>query len=306
MEHHHSHHHSHHNHHHHQVNNYNKAFAFGIILNVVFIIVEVVYGIIANSSALIADAGHNTSDVFGLLFAWGAIWLAGRKPQGDYSYGYKKSTILISLTNAVILFVAAAFILHNAIEKIITPEPVASTQIMIVAGIGIVINGITALLFMKGQKHDLNIKGAFMHMAADAAVSLGVVVSGLLIKYTGYTIIDPIMSLIIVFIIVIGTWKLFQSSVKLALSAVPEGLSIKEVKNAILKIEAVDSIHDLHIWALSTSENALSAHVTTKVNSANNLLSDIQKELSSQFNIEHTTIQIEKGDSEFNCEQRCN
>lgn len=296
-----------HNHdHNQQTKNYSKAFAFGIILNIIFIIVEVFYGLIANSSALIADAGHNVSDVLGLIFAWFGIWLADRKPKGKYSFGFKKSTIQISLFNAIILFVAAAFILKNAIDKFTNPEPVAGLQVMIVAGIGIVINGITALLFMKGQKNDLNIKGAFLHMASDALVSLGVVVSGLLIKYTGFVLIDPITSLIIVFMIVAGTWKLFKDSIKLSIDAVPEKINLNKIKESILQNKEVESIHDLHIWALSTSENSLSVHIKTRSKETGKILTVINKMLSQDFDLKHNTIQIESDDNDFTCGGYCN
>lgn len=285
-----------HNHNHNHDTNYNKAFGFGIILNVLFIAVELIYGFIANSSALVADAGHNASDVLGLVFAWIAIWLAHQKPKGRFTYGFKKSTILISVLNAMILFVAVGFILWDAIGKFKNPEQVAGTQVMIVAGIGVVINTLTALLFVKGQKDDLNIKGAFLHMAADAAVSLGVVVAGLAIRYTGANWIDPLMSIIIAIIIIWGTWSLFSDSIKLALDAAPRNIKISEVEEAIAKLEHVEQFHDLHIWALSTSENALSVHIASNIKNSNILLAEIKEMLNKKFHISHTTIQIEATD----------
>lgn len=292
-----------HSHNHNHGTNYNKSFAIGITLNVIFIAVELFYGLIANSSALIADAGHNASDVLGLVFAWIAIWLANRKPQGRYTYGFKKSTILISVLNAMILFVAVGFILWDAIGKFKNPEPVAGNQVMIVAAIGVVINTLTALMFVKGQKNDLNIKGAFLHMAADAAVSLGVVIAGLLIRNTGANWIDPLMSIVIVVIIVWGTWKLFIDSIKLALDATPQSINISEMRYKLLSFKEVVSIHDLHVWALSTSENALSVHIISKTENSTWLLGEIKNTLAKEFKITHTTIQIEESDSQLDCEE---
>ncbi len=287
--------------HDHITNNYNRSFALGIGLNVIFIAIELFYGFVANSSALIADAGHNTSDVLGLLFAWFAIWLASKKPKNRYSYGFKKSTILISLLNAVLLFVAVFFIGWDAVGKFKNPEPVGGTQIMIVAGIGVVINTLTALLFIKGQKNDLNIKGAFLHMAADAAVSLGVVIGGLLIKQIGALWIDPVMSFIIILVIMWGTWGLFIESINLALDAVPRNIDYKAVEQKLKNIEGVDELHDLHIWALSTNENSLSVHLVSTNTDNDTLLKKVKDMLEKQFNLHHTTIQIENYNSDIHC-----
>jgi cobalt-zinc-cadmium efflux system protein len=283
--------------------NHNKAFAIGIGLNIAFVVIESFYGIIANSSALLADAGHNASDVLSLIFAWFAIWLATKKPKGRYTYGFKKTTILISVLNAFLLFGAVIAIGWDAVDKLINPEPVAGTQVMIVAGIGVVINTITALMFLKGQKDDLNIKGAFLHMAADAGVSLGVVISGLLILKTGLQWIDPIMSFIIILVILWGTWKLFTESIRLALDAVPKNIDLEEVKASILNHDEVEAIHDLHIWAMSTSENSLSAHLIAPHANQDKLLNDIQNIVSKQYSITHLTIQIEKDNSQLNCKE---
>ena len=292
-----------HNHGHTHRANYNKAFAIGIGLNIIFVVVEVFYGLIANSSALLADAGHNVSDVLGLVFAWFAIWMSTKKPSGRYTYGYKKTTILISVLNAFLLFGAVIAIGWDAIEKFKNPEPVAGNQVMIVAGIGVLINTITALMFLKGQKDDLNIKGAFLHMAADAGVSLGVVISGLLIIKTGLHWIDPIMSFIIIFVILWGTWKLFTESIRLALDAVPSNIKLDDVKSAILNKEGVIELHDLHLWAMSTNENALSAHVITSLQKTDALLGSLQKSLAKKFNISHVTIQIENETNNLNCKE---
>jgi cobalt-zinc-cadmium efflux system protein len=280
-----------------------KAFAIGIGLNITFVIVEVVYGFIANSSALLADAGHNASDVLGLVFAWTAAWMATIKPQGKYTYGLRKTTILVSILNALLLFGAVAIISWNAIEKLKDPEPVVGTQIIIVAAVGVIINTLTALLFLKGQKNDLNIRGAFLHMAADAGVSLGVVVAGLLIIITGKQWIDPATSLIIIFVIVWGTWKLFTASIDLALDAVPKHIDIQKVNAFLLNNKEVKSIHDLHIWALSTSQVALSVHLVVPNGTDDNFLAELKEEIDHKFGIKHITIQIENDD--IDCETVC-
>jgi len=285
--------------------NYNKAFAVGIGLNITFVAVEVFYGLIANSSALLADAGHNASDVLGLTFAWFAIWLAGRKPKGKYSYGYKKSTILISVLNALLLFAAVTAIAWDAIDKFKYPEPVAGSQVMIVAAIGVVINTLTALMFIKGQKNDLNIKGAFLHMAADAGVSLGVVIGGLLIAKTGLFWIDPLMSLLIILVIIWGTWKLFIESINLALDAVPKHINIEEVRAFLLSKNGVEDIHDFHIWGMSTSQVGLTAHLIMPQSPDDDFISNLQKELKKEFKIGHTTFQIENKISKENCNTEC-
>lgn len=284
-------------HNHSHSTNYSKAFAIGIGLNLIFIAVEVFYGLLANSSALIADAGHNASDVLGLIFAWFAIWLAKRKPKGRYSYGFKKSTILISMFNALLLFAAVAIIGWDAIDRFKNPVEVAGSQVMIVAAIGVVINTLTALLFIKGQKDDLNIKGAFLHMAADAAVSLGVVIAGLLILKTGLQWIDPTMSLIIIVVIVIGTWRLFVDSLRLALDAVPRHIKIDEIRSYLLALNKVEGLHDLHVWAMSTSEVALTVHLELSAKEDENFIVNIQTQLKETYKIEHTTFQLDYSDS---------
>ncbi len=284
--------------------NYSKAFAIGIGLNVLFVIVESFYGLMANSSALLADAGHNASDVLSLVFAWFAIWLSTKKPKGRYTYGFKKTTILISVLNAFLLFGAVIIIGWDAIDKFKNPQAVAGTQVMIVAFIGVLINTLTALMFLKGQKDDLNIKGAFLHMAADAGVSLGVVISGLLIIKTGLQWIDPAMSLIIIVVILWGTWKLFIESIRLALDAVPSSMDIEKVKLSIINQKGVSAVHDLHLWAISTNENSLSVHVITEAEKTNDLLKRIQELLLNEFSIKHATIQIEKDNAQLNC-QKC-
>ncbi len=284
---------------------YGRAFALGIGLNVTFIAVEIIYGLIANSSALLADAGHNASDVLGLVFAWTAMWLASIKPRGKYTYGLRKTTILVSILNALLLFGAVAVIAWDAIGKFKNPEPVAGSQVMIVAAIGVVINTLTALLFMKGQKDDINIKGAFLHMAADAGVSLGVVVAGLLINLTGEQWIDPVTSFLIITVVLWGTWRLFTDSVDLALDAVPKHINLEKVREFLLAQKGVENIHDLHIWAMSTTKVALTAHLIIPEGINDNFIGDLQHELEHEFGINHTTLQIENKSIEEDCEIDC-
>ena len=282
-------------HHHHSApgKEHQLAFMAGISLNIIFVIIEIFFGLSSNSSALIADAGHNVSDVMSLILSWTGIWLATRQPRGRFSYGYKKSTILISILNAIILLIAVGFILVDALPKFSHPSPVAGNQVMIVAAIGIVINGLTALLFIKGQKHDLNIKGAFLHMSADAVVSMGVVIAGLLIRETQCYWIDPVMSLIIILIIGIGTWNLLVDSVRLAMDATPRGIDPAAVRKAIMNHKEVTDVHDLHIWALSTSENAVSLHLTINSTNQESVLKTINQLIDHEFKIKQSTIQIE-------------
>ena len=296
---------SHHEHHSHSssLKNFNSAFIIGIALNVIYIVVEVVYGLLINSMALIADAGHNFSDVLGLLLAWGASYLAKIASTEKRTYGFRKSTILAAFFNAILLMIAVGAITIEAIRKLITPEPVEGTTMMIVAGIGFIINGITALLFMKGREKDLNIKGAFLHMAADAGVSLGVVIAGFVIVSTGWLWVDPAISLVIVLVITIGTWGLLRDSFHLSMDAVPKGIDLKEVGNYLKGISGVKEVHDLHIWAMSTTEIALTAHLVIPEETKDDyFLKKICGELHNKFGIEHSTIQIEKSAQSTNCE----
>lgn len=298
-----------HSHNHHisepGIQNYGRLFSIGIGLNIVFVVVEVIFGLLANSSALLADAGHNLSDVLGLAFAWAAALLATIKPKGKYTYGLRKTTILVSMLNALLLFGAMAIIGWDAINKLKNPQPVGGTQVMIVAAIGVIINTATALLFMKGQKNDLNIKGAFLHMAADAAVSLGVVVAGLLINLTGYLWIDPITSFAIIAVILWGTWGLFTDSVDLALDAVPKHIDIDRVRSFLMSREGVDDIHDLHIWAMSTTRVALTAHLVMPEGHTDFFIAELQHDIAHEFGISHTTFQIETQDMEHDCNTDC-
>lgn len=289
----------HHNHHHqHKQPNYNKAFFIGIALNSVFIAAEVIYGLAANSLALLADAGHNASDVLSLFLAWGALILAKRKPSERYTYGLQSSSILAALINAIVLLIVCGGIGWEAIQRFSQPAAVGSGTVMVVAAIGIVINGITAWLFMAGSTSDLNIRGAFLHMVADALVSLGVVLSGAAILQTGWLWLDPVISLVISILIIIGTWKLLQDSFALALHATPKHISIVKVRAYLLSLEGVQEVHDLHIWGMSTNEAALSVHLLMEgAHPGDTFLHRVAHQLEHDFAIGHSTIQIEVGDS---------
>lgn len=284
--------------------NFGRAFAIGVALNIAFVIVEAGYGFLANSLALLADAGHNLSDVFGLLLAWGALILSRRRPTDRHTYGMGRSTILAALFNAILLLVAVGGIAWAALGRFSNPVPVEGETVIWVALAGIAINTATALLFLSGSKGDLNIRGAFLHMAADAAVSAGVVVAGFIILYTGWLWLDPVVSLLIVAVIVWGTWGLFRDSMNLALDAVPEGIHFAEVKQYLQNLPHVTEVHDLHIWAMSTTDTALTAHLVLSEPQYNDaLLKQASKELLEKFSIEHITLQFENSDKTHQCSQ---
>jgi cobalt-zinc-cadmium efflux system protein len=281
--------------HNHQISNYNRAFAIGVILNFIFVVIEAVYGVAAGSLALIADAGHNLSDVLSLLLAWGAGLLATKAATEKRTYGFRKVTIIASLASAILLLVALGGITWEAIGRFFNPKPVDGMTVIAVAAIGVVINTVTALFFVSGQKHDLNIRGAFVHMAADAGVSLGVVVAGIIIMATGLLLIDPLISLLIVAVILVGTWSLLRNSLNLALDAVPEGIDMDGIKRYLTSLENVCQIHDLHVWPMSTTEVALSVHLIIVDDSLkDDFLSKLQQQLHNRFSIEHSTIQVER------------
>ncbi len=296
-----------HNHNHsHEVKNYNNAFLIGVLLNILFVIAEVIYGITGDSLALIADAGHNLSDVLALLAAWGAIWLSKKQPTPKFTYGFKKSSVLAALFNAVILLVAIGGIMWEAIRRINHPVNVNSEYVIIVAAIGVVINGITAFLFLSGRKEDLNIRGAFLHMAADALMSLGVVVSGIVIFYTGFNLIDPIVSLIISCIILSSTWSLLKDSVSMAMDSVPKHINIKNVVDYLKSFKEIEEVHDIHIWNMSTSEVALTAHVVRRnIKNNDDFLQQLIKNLREKFGIFHVTIQFENDKNFCNYRETC-
>ncbi|MGA1860292.1 cation diffusion facilitator family transporter [Azospirillum sp. 11R-A] len=280
--------------HHNAPASYDRAFAIGAVLNIGFVVIEAFYGIVANSVALLADAGHNLSDVLGLLLAWGAAWLTRRRPTHRHTYGFGSSSILASLLNAVVLLIAVGAIAWEAVGRLTHPEPVEGGIVMWVAAVGIVINAVTAWLFMGGKDADLNVKGAYLHMAADAAVSLGVVVAALLIGWTGWLWLDPLVSLAIVAVIVVGTWGLLRESANLALDAVPEGVSRADVEAYLTGLPSVAAVHDLHIWGLSTTDTALTAHlVRPDAGTDDAFLKEVAHDLKERFGIGHVTIQVE-------------
>ncbi|MFC6790674.1 cation diffusion facilitator family transporter [Methylobacterium komagatae] len=273
---------------------FGKAFALGITLNVGFVAVEAAYGLLANSVALLADAGHNLSDVLGLIVAWAATVLAKRAPTSRYTYGMKGSSILAALFNAVFLLVAVGAIAWEAVQRFGEPAPVAGKTVMVVAAVGIAVNGVTAWLFASGAKGDINIKGAFLHMAADTAVSAGVVLAGLVIIYTGWAWLDPVVSLGIVAVIVWSTWGLLHDSLKLSLAAVPPGIDPDAVRRHLGGLPGVAELHDLHIWPMSTTETALTSHlVIPGGHPGDAFLMQAAHDLREKFGIGHTTLQVE-------------
>lgn len=283
--------------HSHAPKDFTKAFAIGVALNFGFVLIEFGYGIFANSLALVADAGHNLSDVIGLLLAWAAVWLSKRKRSDTRSYGLRSSSILASLANALLLLVATGGIIWEAIERFRQPSPVAAGTMVWVAGVGILINAGTALLFASGRKGDLNIRGAYLHMAADALVSLAVVIAGVIIGYTNWLWVDPVISLVVSAVIIVGTWGLLRESVNLALHAVPSGIQSPEVLKLLNGLPGVTRVHDLHIWGMSTTETALTAHlVCPSGHPGDKFLKDLAHKLEHDFSIHHSTVQIEIGD----------
>jgi cobalt-zinc-cadmium efflux system protein len=290
----HGHGHSHGGHHHHVPTDMGRAFAIGVTLNTLFVIVEVGAGFLSHSMALLADAGHNLSDVLALLMAWGATILAKRAPTSRRTYGLRKGTVLASLGNAVFLLLAIGGIVSESIHRLTLPNAIDTRTVMITAAIGVAINTATALLFMRGSKEDINVRGAFMHMASDAVISVAVVIGAGVIALTGLQWIDPVLSLGIAVIIVMGTWGLLRDSVNLALDGAPREIDVAEVRAWLANLPGVEEIHDLHIWAMSTTETALTAHVIRPANDdADNFLHTACEELSKRFNIGHATLQVE-------------
>jgi cobalt-zinc-cadmium efflux system protein len=274
---------------------FGRAFAIGIALNLAYVVGETCFGVIANSLALLADAAHNLGDVLGLVAAWGASLLSQRRPEGRYTYGLRGSTILVALANAVVLLVVTGGIAWEAIRRVTESPAIAGLTIIVVALIGVVVNGATALMFMSGRKHDLNIKGAFVHMASDALIAFGVALAGAFILWTGWTWLDPAISLAIGIVIVIGTWALLRDSVNLALAAVPRGIDRNAVENYLASLPGVTAVHDLHIWGMSTTETALTAHLVRPEGPADDLLHHASHEMEHRFGIVHVTLQMETG-----------
>ncbi len=261
-------------------------------LNLGFVIVEFWAGLVSGSTALMADAGHNLSDVLALALAGGAAWLARKRARASLTYGYRKGTVLAALANAILLLAACGWITWEAVERLMNPVEVASGFIVVVAGIGFFINLGTALLFLKDQHKDLNVRGAYLHMMADAAVSLGVVAAGLVIMFSGWTIIDPMISLVIVAVILWATWGLLKDSVTLAMDGAPAGMDVSAVRQALLDLPGVAAVHDLHVWGLSTTDAALTAHLVRSDDASADLLARAQK-AARDFGVSHTTFQIE-------------
>lgn len=289
--------------HHHGPQDFGNAFLIGIGLNTVFVVIEAAAGLIYGSMALVADAGHNLSDVLALALAWGASIAARRPPSGRFTYGYKSSTILAALANALLLAVAIGAILFETVHRLTTPQEPQGMAMVIVAGIGIAINALTAMLFLKGQD-DINIRGAYLHMAADALVSLGVVLAGVAILLTGFAWIDPLVSLVIVAVIAWGTWGLARDSLTMGLLAAPAGIDLAQVKQHLASFDGVTAVHDLHVWPMSTTEVALTAHLVMPGRPASDsTLRDIAASLETRFGVGHATIQVESGENP--CSQGC-
>lgn len=291
-------------HNHNHVPSKGKAFGIGIGLNVAFVIAEVTYGISSNSMALVADAAHNAGDVLGLILAWAAMILAKRNPTANRTYGMRRSTILATLANAILLLVAVGGVVWEAIVRINHPGAVDGYTIIAVAAIGVFINGLSALFFFRDKDSDANIRGAFLHLAADAAVSVGVVIGGILILKTGWQIVDPAISIVISLVILVSTWSLFRDALNLSLDSVPKNIDLERVKTSLLKARNIGGVHDLHIWSMSTTEVALTAHlVTIDEVLPTEVLSELRDDLVSTYGISHVTIQLESKKYSDTCPQ---
>lgn len=300
----HEHHHpGHHDHHHERrITSLNTAFIVGIALNLLFVAVEAGIGFYYNSMGLLSDAGHNLSDVASLLLAMLAFRLAQAPATARYTYGYKKSTVLISLLNSMILLVAVGVIVAESIGRMIHPAPVEGAAIAWTAGVGVLINGFTAWLFLKDKDRDLNVKGAYLHMAADALVSVGVVISGIVISFTGWTIVDPIVGLVVAAIIIVSVWSLTRDSLRLSLDGVPSGIDPEEVAGAMQGVKGVKAVHHIHIWAISTTENALTAHVVLESLADMCTVKRALKERLAELGIAHATLEAESESEKCSCQ----
>jgi cobalt-zinc-cadmium efflux system protein len=296
-------HHDHHDdHHHHGPMDFGRAFAIAATLNIALVLAQIVFGVLANSVALIADAGHNLGDVLGLLLAWGAQGMSRWLPTKRYTYGFRSASILAALLNGIILLVATGAIAWEALRRLTGPTDVAGVTVMIVAAVGIVVNGVSAWLLMAGREGDLNIRGAFLHMLGDAAISLGVVAAGATILATGWNWLDPAASLVIAVLIVWSTWGLLREAFMMSLDAVPQGVDSAKVESYLCGLPGVSEVHDLHIWAISTTETAMTAHlVRPGAGLDDQLLHDVCHELERRFRISHATLQVEAGDTEHAC-----
>lgn len=289
------HHHGGHGHHHHTPNNFDRAFKLGIFLNISFVLIEFAYGYFANSMALVADAGHNLSDVLALALAWTAAVAGARKPTEIFTYGLKGGTILASLMNSILLYAALGIIFWESLTRLFNPHPVASLTMIFVAGVGVVVNGITAALFHSGKDSDLNIKGAYLHMLGDMLISVGVVISGIVIYFTKWNWLDPLVGLLVCGFIAWSAWSLLKESVFYTLNAVPQHIDLKAVKQFLLSQPGVTAMHDLHVWGMSTSETALTVHLIMPIApDSDQFYFQLSNELKKRFQIHHVTVQIER------------
>ena len=308
-EHHHDHehhdHHGHHHHHSHAIERLSTIYIVAVALNLLFVIVEAVAGFVGNSIGLLSDAGHNLSDVFSLLLAMIALKLASSHATKRFTYGHRKASVLISLLNAIILLVAVGAIVVESVEKFFNPTEVNGTLIVWTAAVGIVINGVTAWALSRQQKHDINTRGAFLHMLADTLVSVGVVVSGIVIHYTGWTVIDPIIGLVIAVVILVSTWDLLSESLRMSTDAVPEGFDVDDIQNRISAVDGVLNVHHLHIWAISTTETALTCHIVIPDAMMLEEVTDRVKEMLDGMNIHHSTLELETSSSHCHEQQCC-
>ncbi len=286
---------------------FSLAFAVGIGLNLAFVVAEVIGGLAANSAALLSDAGHNLSDVLALALAWGAAWLAGRPATARYTFGYRGATIQAALLNAALLYAALGFVLWETVDHLRHPAPVNGRMVMLLAGFGILVNGFTAWLFRHGQKSDVNVRGAYLHMLTDALVSLGVVVGGAITYFTHWTWLDPVLGLALLGVIAVGSWGLLRDTVRLGLQAVPEGVDFEAVQTFLLRQPQVSGVHDLHIWSLSSDghDTALMAHLVRPGGADAAWLADLSAGLLREFHIHHSTVQVEDGELPGGCHSGC-
>ena len=305
--HHHEHEHDHHGHHHHThaIEKLSTIYIVAVALNLAFVIVEAIAGVVGNSLGLLSDAGHNLSDVFSLLLAMIALKLASSHATKRFTYGHRKASVLISLLNAIILLVAVGAIIVESVEKFFTPTEVNGTLIIWTASVGIVINGITAWVLSRQNQHDINTRGAFLHMLADTLVSVGVVVSGIVIHYTGWSIIDPIIGIVIAVVILFSTWDLLSESLRMSTDAVPEGFDTDDIQNRISALDGVINVHHLHIWAISTTETALTCHIVIPEATMLEEVTDRVKEMLDGIGIHHSTLELETNSSHCHDRECC-
>lgn len=294
-----AHHHHTHGHLHHAHGRYDRLFGIGILLNAGFVVIEVYFGLQSNSLALLADAGHNLSDVLGLVLAWIGVAVGRLRPDARHTYGWQRASIFAALINALVLLLAMGGMAWEAVHRFASPAPVVAHTVIAVAAAGVLVNGLTAWLFLSGSRNDLNIRGAFLHMAGDALVSLGVVLAGLLYLQTGWLWLDPVLSLAIAGVIIYSTWSLFRQALHLSFDGVPASVDLHQVHRALLDLPGVEAAHDLHVWAMSTSETALTVHLVMPAGHPGDAwLSDATGMLHDRFDIAHATLQIELGDAQ--------